>query len=187
MTSPFKQLLDDPDFRVWMADLVEASVREQFRKLSEMPVETRSQPDPNPAVNPDQALPVEGAQQHDRLSELFAMVALIRNDTELQQRFLRQELAPDEDSQVEQLLTVASHWERIEILWDTLKTRILASESPLSTDEQRLLNFVLRCHNRLWVDHAASLILVSEGEQYNYEKHFSVGQATRLQHCCCQG
>lgn len=180
MTSPFQQLQDDPQFTAFVTSIVRTQLRAEFKTLSESQDHTGvacDDPEPN---QPGALMPASEPTLQARLPAIFNVISLLSADKELQNRFLRRELAQDEEQQVEQILTISSHWERIEILWDTLKERVIERELPISEAEQGMLEFVLGCHNRLWVDRTASFVRAIEGEQYNYEKHFSVGQGDKV-------
>ena len=181
MISPFQELQNDPQFKIFLADIIRTELRIQFKNLSEQPsniqvdqegkIDTQSMQAPPKVIEPT---------LRDKLPDLFGVIDLLNNDEVLQKRFLRNSLAQNEEQQIEQVLTIASHWERIEILWDILKERVIKSQQPLLATEQRVLEYVLSCHNRLWVNREASFIGVSEGEEYNYEKHFAVGLGDRV-------
>ena len=126
----------------------------------------------------------ETAQKDDplrhALSPLLSVIAFLRSDQELQEEWLRQPLSTDEGEQIQQFLAIASHWDRIERLWDILARR--AKENAQATNAQALslLEFALSVHNRLWVDRFAALEQAEPGSSYNFEIHNGTGQGDRI-------
>ena len=171
MTSPFKDLRTDPDFSAWLAGLISDEVQQQlqqtWRQLSE------PSPEPLPA-----ALPLsEPAPEPitDPLQPLRSIITMVKNDPELQDKWLRRPLPDDEAEQFQQVLVIASHWDRIERLWDVFAERVKTRASPLNDAELRLMEYALSLHNRLWIDRLAELETVAAASAYNYEIHNGIG------------
>ena len=105
---------------------------------------------------------------------------MVKNDPELQEKWLRRPLPDDETEQFQQLLVIASHWDRIERLWDVLAERAKTRAAPLDDAELRLVEYALSLHNRLWIDRLAELETVATASAYNYEIHNGVGQGDTI-------
>ncbi|MEX5412395.1 hypothetical protein [Atlantibacter hermannii] len=176
MTPPFEDLHADPDFRAWLAGLISEEVQQQlqhaWRQLSE------TSPDPLPTAPPlSEPAP---APAPDALQPLRGIIAIVKNDPELQEKWLRRSLPEGEAEQFQQVIVIASHWDRIERLWDVLYERAKSRAAPVNDDEQRLLEYALSLHNRLWIDRLAELETVAAASAYNYEIHNGVGQGDTI-------
>ncbi|WP_313081524.1 hypothetical protein [Atlantibacter sp.] len=176
MTSPFEDLRDNPDFCAWLAELIGDEVQQQlqqaWRQLSE----------PSPASLPAAPPPGEPAPAPipDALQPLRGIITMVKNDPELQEKWLRRPLPDDEAGQFQQVVVIASHWDRIERLWDVLAERAKSRAAPVNDAEQRLLEYALSLHNRLWIDRLAELETVTAASAYNYEIHNGVGQGDTI-------
>lgn len=176
MTPPFEDLHADPDFRAWLAGLISKEVQQQlqhtWRQLSE------TSPAPLPTAPPlSEPAP---APTPDALQPLRDIIAIVKNDPELQEKWLRRPLPDGEGEQFQQVIVIASHWDRIERLWDVLYERAKSRAAPVNDDEQRLLEYALSLHNRLWIDRLAELETVAAASAYNYEIHNGVGQGDTI-------
>ncbi|MCE0845267.1 hypothetical protein LVQ79_06835 [Buttiauxella sp. A2-C1_F] len=176
MTSPFEDLRADPDFCAWLARLIGDEVQQQLQQAWRQLSEPSS--DPLPAV----PLLREPAPEpiSDALQPLRSIIAMVKNDPELQEKWLRRSLPDDEAEQFQQVLVIASHWDRIERLWDVLAERVKTREAPLNEAELRLVEYALSLHNRLWIDRLAELETVATASAYNYEIHNGVGQGDTI-------
>ncbi len=176
MTSPFKDLHTDPEFRAWLAGLIVDEVQQQlqhaWRQLSE------TSPEPLPAAPPINEPAPEPIS--DALQPLRGIIAIVKNDPELQEKWLRRPLPDGEAEQFQQVIVIASHWDRIERLWDVLSERAKSRAAPVNDAEQQLLDYALSLHNRLWIDRLAELETVAAASAYNYEIHNGVGQGDTI-------
>ena len=100
MTSPFEDLRTDPDFRAWLAGLIGDEVQQQlqqaWRQLSE------PSPEPLPAALPLSEPAAEPIP--DALQPLRSIITMVKNDPELQEKWLRRPLPDDEAEQFQQPL-----------------------------------------------------------------------------------
>lgn len=176
MTLSFESLRADPDFCSWLAGLIrdeaQLQLQQAWRQLSE------SSPEPMP-VAPQPSQP-EPESIPDSLKPLRNIITMVKNDPELQDKWLRRPLPDDEVEQFQQVLVIASHWDRIERLWDLLAERVKTRAAPLNDSELLLMEFALSLHNRLWVDRLAELETVAVTSVYNYEVHNGVGKGDTI-------
>lgn len=176
MTSPFEDLRADPDFCAWLAGLIGDEVQQQlqqtWRQLSE------SEPEPLPVAPPLSEPAPEPIP--DALQPLRSIITMVKNDPELQDKWLRRPLPDDEVEQFQQVLVIASHWDRIERLWDVFAERVKTRAVPLNDAELHLMEYALSLHNRLWIDRLAELETVAAASAYNYEIHNGVGQGDTI-------
>ncbi|WP_439212768.1 hypothetical protein [Duffyella gerundensis] len=176
MTSPFEDLRADPDFSAWLAGLISDEVQQQlqqaWRQLSE--------PSPNPVPAAPQFSEPAPEPIPDALQPLRSIITMVKNDPELQEKWLRRPLSDDEAEQFQQVLVIASHWDRIERLWDVLAERVKTRAAPLNDAELRLMEYALSLHNRLWIDRLAELETVATASAYNYEIHNGVGRGDTI-------
>lgn len=176
MTSPYKDLCADPEFCAWLAEFIGDEVQQQlqqaWRQLSE------PSPAPLPAAPP--LSEPEPAPKPDALQPLRGIITMVKNDPELQEKWLRRPLPDGEAEQFQQVVVIASHWDRIERLWDVLYERAKSRAAPINDAEQRLLEYALSLHNRLWIDRLAELETVAAASAYNYEIHNGVGQGDTI-------
>ncbi|GAB53745.1 MULTISPECIES: hypothetical protein [Enterobacteriaceae] len=176
MTSPFEDLRTDPYFCAWLAGLIGDEVQQQlqqaWRQLSE------PSPEPLPAALPLSEPAAEPIP--DALQPLRSIITMVKNDPELQEKWLRRPLPDDEAEQFQQVLVIASHWDRIERLWDVFAERVKTRAAPLNDAELHLMEYALSLHNRLWIDRLAELETVAAGSAYNYEIHNGVGQGDTI-------
>lgn len=176
MTSPFEDLRTDPDFCAWLAGLigdeVQLQLQQAWRQLSE----------PSPYPLPTVPLLSEPVPEPipDALQPLRSIITMVKNDPELQEKWLRRPLPDDEVEQFQQVLVIASHWDRIERLWDVLAERVKTRTAPLNDAELHLMEYALSLHNQLWIDRLAELETVATASAYNYEIHNGVGQGDTI-------
>lgn len=176
MTPPFEDLRADPNFRAWLAGLISEEVQQQLQHAWRQLSETSPAPLPTaPPLSEPAPAPVP-----DALQPLRGIIAIVKNDPELQEKWLRRPLPDGEAEQFQQVIVIASHWDRIERLWDVLYERAKSRAAPVNEDEQRLLEYALSLHNRLWIDRLAELETVAAASAYNYEIHNGVGQGDTI-------
>lgn len=176
MTSSLEELRADPEFNAWLNELISQEVARQlqqaWRQLSDH--------SPAPCPPPLPASEPEPDPIRDGLTPLLALIAIVKHDPELQEKWLRRPLPDDEAEQIQQVLVIASHWDCIERLWDVLADRVKRRAGPVNADEQHLLGYTLSLHNRLWIDRQAVLENVPAASAYNFEIHNGMGQGDRV-------
>ncbi|WP_318357900.1 hypothetical protein [Enterobacter sp.] len=166
------------DLRDWIAQEVDRQLTLAWQKLvtphaHAMPAENVREVIKEVTVEVVRPDPLRAA-----LTPLLSAVATLRDDRPLQEAWLRGPLSDDEAEQIQQVLAIASHWDRIERLWDVLAVR--AKEGSLTPDVFALLTFAISLHNRLWVDRFALLENVEAGCAYNFEMHNGTGTGERI-------
>lgn len=162
-------LRHDPDVRSLIAEIARQPEGEPA-SLAEAPVV----PVPEaPSSAPD---PLRTA-----LSGPLRLHALVERDEALCLAWLATPLAAD-GSGLTRLIANASHWDRIEALWDVLAQRCKQAQRAATPDETAIIEQCVRIHNLLWDGRQASTVPAAVGDGFDFSVHErgnAAGQAVR--------
>ena len=159
----------DPDMRALVADIARQPDLEP-PPMAEAPVDPTPAP---PAVVSDPL--------RDALSGPLRLHALLERDDALCLAWLAAPLAAD-GSGLARLIANASHWDRIEALWDALAQRCKHAQRAATPDEATIVEECVRIHNLLWDGRQASTVPAAVGAGFDFaihERGNAAGQAVR--------
>lgn len=115
------------------------------------------------------------------LSGPLRLHALVERDEALCLAWLAAPLAAD-GSGLTRLIANASHWDRIEALWDVLAQRCKHAQRAATPDETAIVGECVRIHNLLWEGRQAITVPATAGDGFDFgihERGNAAGQAVR--------
>lgn len=161
----------DPGVRALVADIARQAGAEA---RAEGVDQASADPVPAPAaVAPDPLRTV--------LSGPLRLHALVECDEALCLAWLAAPLAAD-GSGLTRLIANASHWDRIEALWDVLAQRCKHAQRAATPDETAIVEECVRIHNLLWEGRQAITVPATAGDGFDFgihERGNAAGQAVR--------
>lgn len=159
----------DPGVRALVADIARQPDPEPL-PMTEAPV------DPTPAPPAVVADPLRQA-----LSGPLRLHALLERDDALCLAWLGKPLAAD-GAGLTRLIAYASHWDRIEALWDVLAQRCKHDQRAATPNEVAIVGECVHIHNLLWEGRQASTVPAAAGDGFDFgvhERGNAAGQAVR--------
>jgi len=162
-------LAHDPGVRALVADIARQPYPEP-PPMAETPLEPAPAP---PAVVSDPL--------RDALSGPLRLHALLERDEALCLAWLGKPLAADGAS-LTRLIACASHWDRIEALWDALAQRCKHDQRAATPDEAAIVGDCVQIHNLLWEGRQASAVQAAADDGFDFgihERGNAAGQAVR--------
>ncbi|RNF31447.1 hypothetical protein NM04_07155 [Massilia aurea] len=166
-------LRHDPDLRSLIAEIARQPGLEPV-DMAEASADPVPAPAPVPvAIAPD---PLRTA-----LSGPLRLHALVERDEALCLAWLAAPLAAD-GSGLTRLIANASHWDRIEALWDVLAQRCKHAQRAATPDETAIVEECVRIHNLLWEGRQAITVPATAGDGFDFgihERGNAAGQAVR--------
>lgn len=162
-------LAHDPGVRALVADIARQPEVES-PPIAEAPVVPTPAP---PAVLSDPL--------RDVLSGPLRLHALLERDDALCLAWLGMPLAAN-GAGLTCLIAYASHWDRIEALWDVLAQRCKHNQRAATPDEATVVGECVHIHNLLWEGRQASTMQAAAGDGFDFgihERGNAAGQAVR--------
>jgi hypothetical protein len=104
---------------------------------------------------------------HIELEKQLNMLAILKQDIELQTLWLGQSTATNQSPLVK-VIAISANWDRILELWDIIAARCKKTANPANTAEMTILFGAIDIHNHIWQGTAVTVNHAVVGGKYDF-------------------